>query len=1121
MVTRRRPVFSSFAFCQAVLAALAALGPGAGAGLAATPPAGTLSDASGPVTYTAGPFFASNASAQANGTPICNAALACDQFSLTVALSSGFLAANKVKIQIQWSLTTADFDLYVFDSSNTLVGQSATSNDPETVILPAVNGTYTVLVAPFNPAGQSFTGTVSLQPIVAAPPPPPGIPPRFQAYAAPSGVAESSGEPSISLDWNPNVASLRHGTVNTGGVAFFTSNFNELRVSFDDCSSPARALWEDVTSPTEGVTTLDPIGFGDHVTGRIYQCQLSGGQSRVAFSDNDGGSWTQAQGGPADQGPDHETLGGGPFAAGAPPHPLYPRAVYYCSQNIAGGAECGLSLDGGMTYLPGVDIFTPTQCTGGIHGHLKVAPNDGAVYVPNSSCATGSGTQGVAVSLDNGVTWNDHTVPGSTGSGDPSVGIGANGTLYLGWQNGDGHPHVAVSHDHGQTWQHDTDAGAALGIQNSVFPVVVAGDDDRAAFGFLGTPTGGNYQDSVNFHGIWHFYVATTYDGGSSWYLVDATPIDPVQVGSICTSGTTACGADRNLLDFNDVSIDREGRVVAAFADGCVAPGCDASSPSSSSRSAKGTVLRQSGGRRLLAAFDPPEPARPPAPLLVSAVRQGSAVTVTWQAPDNGGTPLTAYKVYRGTTSGGETLLATVGPAKPSYVDAAANSSTQYFYRVSAVNAVGEGPFCGEVSVVAGAVQSACVLPGITVITDPTGDQTGAPANSELDIQSLSLAEPWLNSCSNQLVFTLKVADLNVVPPQARWTIFFSRANGTEYFVAMESNGTGNPTGVDFIYGHTTPGTGGVRQLTTDGAADAGSGFTADGTITIVLSLAKLTFNLTPPPATLPPPAPGDAFGNINAITQQTVGVLLVTMDSTGSNGYTLAGNRACEPNVPPVAQLAASPLGGPAPLMVSFDGSGSSEPDLCDTIASYTFDFGDGSPPVTQAGTTITHTYVLDGEFGARLTVSDSRGTPSANSALQTIAVEGGSPLCGSGGGLCYFTVTPCRVFDSRSGSPLASNVEVAVQVGGACGVPISARAVALNVTVVAGTGNGFVSVYPDATSGALTTSTLNFTAGRVLANNTVCGLATGGQGTLEVQPVVGGQGTVHVVIDVNGYFQ
>ena len=100
------------------------------------------------------------------------------------------------------------------------------------------------------------------RPFRAQPPPATGIAPRYQVYAAPptAGGAESSGEPSIGIDWNPNVASLKHGTVNQGGVAFFTSNLHEFRVQFDDCSSPATTNWTDVSSPVETINTLDPIG---------------------------------------------------------------------------------------------------------------------------------------------------------------------------------------------------------------------------------------------------------------------------------------------------------------------------------------------------------------------------------------------------------------------------------------------------------------------------------------------------------------------------------------------------------------------------------------------------------------------------------------------------------------------------------------------------------------------------------------------------------------------------------------------------------------------------------------------------------------------------------------------
>src|SRR5207248_5671032 len=58
-----------------------------------------------------------------------------------------------------------------------------------------------------------------------------------------------------------------------------------------------------------------------------------------------------------------------------------------------------------------------------------------------------------------------------------------------------------------------------------------------------------------------------TFDGGQTWTTVNATPGDPVQRGCIWNGGgSNAC---RNLLDFNDASVDKQGRVLAAYTDGC------------------------------------------------------------------------------------------------------------------------------------------------------------------------------------------------------------------------------------------------------------------------------------------------------------------------------------------------------------------------------------------------------------------------------------------------------------------------------------------------------------------------------------------------------------------------
>ena len=866
-----------------------------GALLASTPSSGTLSDAHPALTYTAGPFLVPNVTDNVNGTPTCDPTIPaeqCDTFQLTANLVPTDARARHIKVTISFPIAAGEFDLFVFDSKGNLLGSDTAGGEPSVAVIPAVSGTYSIVVDPWNPLGQSFTATVSLESLPPQPPPAIGIPPRFQVYPAPptAGGAESSGEPSIGVDWNPNVASLKYGTVNQGGVAFFTSNLHLFRLMFDDCSSPAAATWTDVTSPVETINTLDPIGHCDHFggshPGRLFQSQLAGATSLMAFSDDDGNSWLQSQGSGQPAGVDHQTVGSGAYNTAAspppPPHPAYNNAVYYCSQDIA-SAFCARSDDGGLTFGPGVPIYNLTQCAG-IHGHIKVAP-DGTVYVPNRGCGA---NQAVAVSSDNGLTWAVRPIPDSTPAlgNDPSVGLAADGTAYFGYQDGSGAAKMAVSHDQGKTWSPSVNVGASLAIANSVFPAVAAGDPDRAAMFFIGSPTPGNLQDTANYKGIWHGYLAVTYDGGAHYFLVDATPTDPVQVGSICIGGTT-CGADRNLLDFNDLTIDSQGRLIGAFADGCVAGSCDSSSPNTASRSALATVVRQSGGRRMFAAFDPVEPARPAAPLIGTALQSSSGTLLTWSAPDNGGAAITEYLLYRSTTSGAETLMGGLGPSKTSYLDKTAVSGTHY-YRVAAVNKYGTGPKCGEVaSVPAPPPQSPCTGTGMTVVSDPTGDQTGAPANSQLDIQSIAIGEKYVSSSSpGHLTFTMKVASLaGPVQPNSVWTIFFTAPNGAQYFLDMNTSGSG--AAPVFEYGHTATLPTGTTQQVKDGAADPSSTYSADGTITLVIDNSLVGGVMA-----------GDSLVNLNGRTQLLVGAagsgLLETVDSTSAGRYILVGNAYC-----------------------------------------------------------------------------------------------------------------------------------------------------------------------------------------------------------------------------------
>ncbi|MDQ6808051.1 MAG: hypothetical protein M3Z64_01285, partial [Verrucomicrobiota bacterium] len=126
---------------------------------------------------------------------------------------------------------------------------------------------YKLIVTLSTGAPVPYTGTVTLEsaasggsgicdPAVAN-----CTPPRYQSFPAGPGQADNAGEPSLGVDWNPNVPALQRDKVNTGGVAFFTSGSNEWRVNFDDCSSPAIYLWEDVSALTTQTFVLsDPIG---------------------------------------------------------------------------------------------------------------------------------------------------------------------------------------------------------------------------------------------------------------------------------------------------------------------------------------------------------------------------------------------------------------------------------------------------------------------------------------------------------------------------------------------------------------------------------------------------------------------------------------------------------------------------------------------------------------------------------------------------------------------------------------------------------------------------------------------------------------------------------------------
>ncbi|MDI6821258.1 MAG: fibronectin type III domain-containing protein, partial [Patescibacteria group bacterium] len=81
----------------------------------------------------------------------------------------------------------------------------------------------------------------------------------------------------------------------------------------------------------------------------------------------------------------------------------------------------------------------------------------------------------------------------------------------------------------------------------------------------------------------------------------------------------------------------------------------------------------------------------------LSAQVIGGFIHLSWSAPYDGGEKIDSYKIYRGFTSSTDSFLATSYSA--SYTDYTAATGTTYYYRVSAVNRVGESILSNIVSI--------------------------------------------------------------------------------------------------------------------------------------------------------------------------------------------------------------------------------------------------------------------------------------------------------------------------------------------------------------------------------------------------------------------------------------
>jgi hypothetical protein len=186
------------------------------------------------------------------------------------------------------------------------------------------------------------------------------------------------------------------------------------------------------------------------------------------------------------------------------------------------------------------------------------------------------------------------------------------------------------------------------------------------------------------------------------------------------------------------------------------------------------------------------------------------------------------------------------------------------------------------------------------------------------------------------------------------------------------------------------------------------------------------------------------------------------------------------------------------------------------------------GSNFVAPASVTLGGTAALAVAVASATSITAT--TPAHAAGIVDVAVMSSAQTATLAGGYFYstpaapgkfYTLAPCRLVDTRAADApalVASTRRNFALTSTACGIPTTAKAVSVNLTVTGATAAGFVSLFPG-NGVAPATSNINFSVGQTRANNAVVLLATDSSGVLAV--LNGAAGTVQFILDVNGYFQ
>ena len=518
------------------------------------------------------------------GESTCVDGANCDTFTLTVGGAVSDYAGKVVKFAFSWTLPATDYDFYIHKGtlSGPIVATGGNDGAPATTDQAAIDpvkdgiGVYVVHIVYFSAsAADQCRGTVS---IAAA-----NVAQRTATYPTNSiafspnmplkcPVAGRDGEPSNRTDFmgNAYVGGIRGFPA---GVDLWYFDLNSTRATYDPQmrvpiyrGQPDAFGTNGVDAGGDGGGDIDlAVGFGPLAAGKANPALAFA--SLIAVNISTGNSVDQAK--------TYSRNGAGNVTGGIPADDrqweefLGNTSVYLLYRTLAPAVtQIQRSNDFGFT-------FGVAQTAGAIGqvGPIDVHQATGTVYAPGSTGVIGVGTPatptGEPLSTDYKVR---------TAADDPN-GVAhlffvtrvaddgtANGTLYACYSN-DKDIFLKSSADKGVTWTNPVKVNnPAIGTKVNLFPWMETGPTK----GSVGVVWYGTANATNDDNAEWKVYFAQSFNADAAspaFAVAEVTEAEHFIHGANISEGGLTGTANRNLIDYFQVSFDPQGAAVIAYTD--------------------------------------------------------------------------------------------------------------------------------------------------------------------------------------------------------------------------------------------------------------------------------------------------------------------------------------------------------------------------------------------------------------------------------------------------------------------------------------------------------------------------------------------------------------------------